>query len=49
MTDTKIPGFNILYLLQNFVNQEDRGIMSVESKIVANIKGHLSKFSGIIS
>lgn len=45
----EIPEFNILYLLKNLINQGDRGIMSVEYKIAANIKGQLSKFSGIIS
>jgi len=45
----KIPEFIILYNLQTIIYQGERGIMSVNSKVVANLKGQLSKFSGIIS
>lgn len=45
----KIPEFNIFYLMQNPITQRDGGVMSSESRTVANLKGQLSKFSGIIS
>lgn len=41
---TKVPEFNILYLLENLINQRDGGGMG---KTVANLKGQLSKFSAI--
>jgi len=49
LTKTKIPEFNILYLVQSLIYQGGRGVMRRESKTVANLKGQLSKFSGIIS
>ena len=49
MKQEKIPEFIILYNLQTINCQGERGIMSMNSKIVANLKGQLSKFSGIIS
>jgi len=45
----KISEFIILYNLQTIIYQEERGNMSMNSKIVANLKGQLSKYSGIIS
>ncbi|MEW6420013.1 MAG: hypothetical protein AB1480_18175 [Nitrospirota bacterium] len=49
LTGIEIPEFNILYLLQSLIYQGDGGVMSRESKTVANLKGQISKFSGIIS
>jgi hypothetical protein len=49
LTKAEIPEFNILYLVETFIRQGDGGLMSVEFKTVANLKGQLSKFSGIIS
>jgi hypothetical protein len=49
LTITKIPEFNFLYLLQNLINQGDKGAMSMKYKTAATLKGQLSKFSGIIS
>lgn len=49
MTIIKIPEFNILYIDKTIIYQGKRGVMSGETKTVANLKGQLSKYSGIIS
>jgi hypothetical protein len=49
LTRIEIPEFNILYERQTFISKGDGGVMSEESRTAANLKGQLSKFSGIIS
>lgn len=49
MTIIKIPEFNILYIDKTIIYQGKRGVMSGETRTVANLKGQLSKYSGIIS
>ncbi|MCL4475425.1 MAG: hypothetical protein M1508_04245 [Nitrospirae bacterium] len=45
----EIPEFNNLYHRESLARGGDGGTMSENSKTVANVKGQLSKFSGIIS
>jgi hypothetical protein len=49
LTGIKIPEFNIICNGEPLVNQRKGAAMSGDSKTVANLKGQISKFSGIIS